>query len=173
MRLGSQIRRAREEAGLTQEQLCRRAAISRKQLSTIENDGNLKFDTLVAIVEALPALQHLTIRGVMLAADRSAPSADVDQAREIVGKIETAISGLRRALLMPVPATVGRGDAGWAADLISRIDELGKGERQVFLDQMAAQLRASGVSIPDQVPAQSRRQAARKRGASGSTSRHS
>jgi len=61
MDLHKQIREARKQAGLTQEQLAERAHVGRNDVSRLEKGANVTMRTLNRIVGALPTLEGLTI----------------------------------------------------------------------------------------------------------------
>ena len=54
------IRRARLELGMTQDDLALLAKIQRRQISILENGGNITLNTLRRVVDVLPNLQVFT-----------------------------------------------------------------------------------------------------------------
>ena len=69
MYLHEELRKAREEAGLTQAQLARLADIPRNQVVRAEQGGNITLDTLRKIVAQLPVTSLTLMENVQLTAD--------------------------------------------------------------------------------------------------------
>ena len=61
MELHLQVKEARKQAGLTQEELARRANVGRTDVSRFEQGENVTMKTFLRIVGALPDLRDLTI----------------------------------------------------------------------------------------------------------------
>jgi transcriptional regulator with XRE-family HTH domain len=61
MELHLQVKEARKQAGLTQEELARRASVGRTDVSRFEQGENVTMKTFLRIVGALPELRDLTI----------------------------------------------------------------------------------------------------------------
>ncbi|TDR82180.1 helix-turn-helix domain-containing protein [Paludibacterium purpuratum] len=106
MNMGTRIREEREALGLTQEELARRAGVSRTMISEIEKDPNRGTTRLVAIARALkvePAYlesgkepKHPAIDP--LASYVSASSLD-DLAQKLIGKGDKEIAKLLQRIL--------------------------------------------------------------------------
>jgi len=61
MELHLQVKEARKQAGLTQEELARRANVGRTDVSRFEQGENVTMKTFLRIVGALPDLRELAI----------------------------------------------------------------------------------------------------------------
>jgi transcriptional regulator with XRE-family HTH domain len=66
MELHEEIRRARKELELSQEQLSRLCGIQRRQLSTLERGGNVTLATLRKVLGFLPNLEEFTFEQVRM-----------------------------------------------------------------------------------------------------------
>jgi|SRR6185436_285319 len=66
MELHEEIRRARKDLDLTQGQLAALAGIQRRQLSTLENGGNVTLNTLRRVLAVLPNLQEFTFERIRM-----------------------------------------------------------------------------------------------------------
>src|SRR5215210_8063346 len=69
MFLHEELRKAREEAGLTQAQLAKLAGIPRNQIVRAEKGDNITLDTLRTIAAHLPVTSLTLMENVMLTAD--------------------------------------------------------------------------------------------------------
>ena len=101
MFIHEELRRAREQAGLSQAQLAARAGIPRNQIVRAEKGENITLDTLRKIVVHLPVEQLTLIDTVKLRVD-IVPQADkmFFGAMEAVGFISTALaSAIQVAML--------------------------------------------------------------------------
>ncbi len=77
-RLGRVIRTARDRRGITQEDLARRCAISRRHVAGIERGANFTVAVLVAIAAELAEIAPIIAEFLMLAANSasSGPATD-------------------------------------------------------------------------------------------------
>lgn len=66
LELHEEIRRARRELGLSQDQLSRLCGVQRRQLSTLERGGNVTLNTLRKVIGFLPNLQEFTFEQVRM-----------------------------------------------------------------------------------------------------------
>jgi transcriptional regulator with XRE-family HTH domain len=66
MELHEEIRRARKDLGLSQEQLSQLCGIQRRQLSTLERGGNVTLATLRKVLGFLPNLEEFTFEQVRM-----------------------------------------------------------------------------------------------------------
>ena len=73
--LHEEVRRARRELNLTQEELAKRAGVQRRQLSSLENGKNVTLKTVRKIIEVLPNLQSFTLAAAEVEVEPAAPSA--------------------------------------------------------------------------------------------------
>lgn len=65
MQLHEAVKKARKELGLTQAKLAELAGIERKQLSVLENGGNVTLSTVRKVIAHLPNMQSFTIGEAM------------------------------------------------------------------------------------------------------------
>src|SRR5256885_15865656 len=73
MELHLQVREARKQANLTQQELARLAGVSRMDVSRLENGENLTMRMFLKIVNALPSLTHLSLGSVQLTREEEGP----------------------------------------------------------------------------------------------------
>jgi len=69
MELHQQVKQARKEARLTQNELANRAQVGRKDISRFENGENVTMKTFLRIVGALPNLRRLDLGFLELSKD--------------------------------------------------------------------------------------------------------
>lgn len=106
MYIHEELRRAREQAGLSQAQLAARAGIPRNQIVRAEKGENITLDTLRKIAVHLPVEQLTLIDTVKLRLD-VLPQADklYFEAMETLGHISAAVrSAIQVAMLARVSA---------------------------------------------------------------------
>ena len=96
MQLHEAIKKARKELGMSQQKLAGLAGIERKQLSVLENGGNVTLATVRKIVAHLPNMQPFTIgeaKGTVL------PTLPPESKAEMALAAEKALRNLLRSLL--------------------------------------------------------------------------
>ena len=75
MELHLQVKAARKQAGLSQEQLAQTAQVGRRDISRFERGENVTMKTFLRIVGALPNLTELKIGSLNMTKDGAAPEA--------------------------------------------------------------------------------------------------
>jgi transcriptional regulator with XRE-family HTH domain len=104
MELHLQVKEARKQAGLTQEQLATAAQVRRRDISRFENGENVTMRTFYKIISSLPNLKELTLGHVRLRKEEDAPAATrVDELRERAAAVLLQQSG--QAPLGAAPTT--------------------------------------------------------------------
>lgn len=99
MQLHEAIKKARKELGLTQQKLAELADIERKQLSILENGGNVTLATIRKIVAHLPNMEPFTIGQTMgTVFPAMSPQAKADVAEVAAQTLGTLLRTLLGAL---------------------------------------------------------------------------
>jgi SOS-response transcriptional repressor LexA len=94
-------------AGLSQAELARRAAVSRKQLTLIEKNQNVSIAMIAKLAAQLPALTTLSLRDRRVTADSSVTEVDVSSIERAAEAAAEKIADIQRAVRpMPVGARV-------------------------------------------------------------------
>ena len=92
MELHLQVKEARKQAGLTQEQLASMAQVRRRDLSRFENGENVTMRTFYKIVSSLPNLTELTLGHVRLKKEEDSPALSAEEnLRERAAALKEAI----------------------------------------------------------------------------------
>ena len=98
MELHEEIRRARLEMGLTQDDLAMLAKIQRRQISILENGGNITLNTLRRVIDALPNLEEFTFSKLRMKPEYfDMPPFELDQFRLVMFTLMTSIDELTKA----------------------------------------------------------------------------
>src|SRR5256885_16349562 len=111
MELHLQVREARKQANLTQQELARLAGVSRMDVSRLENGENLTMRMFLKIVNALPSLTHLSLGSVQLTRDPEGPP--IHDREQLRARAEELLSDIHEAKAGP-PTEQAGADAGAA-----------------------------------------------------------